>query len=190
MNTTYYRCKRLFSIVSLLTASLLLTACAGQQAAKELAGLEIASMLEYKQTINQSITTENSYYKKSLDTLSKNLSQMSDKVNSVNSLNYQAKYYNQLWRNTPPSQYNVLELIDAVYGDYEKTNKELDAHLKEIDELYFSKTEKLTLQQDNINNSIEALTKLYMGDDLKDQANLVKDYFVNTAKAINEATKK
>lgn len=189
MNTaTYYLCKRLFSIVLLLTTTLLLTACAGQQAAKELTGLEIASLLEYKKTINQSIASEEKYYKKASNFSSNDLSEMEEE-DAINALNYQAKFYNHLWQKTPPSQYNVLEFIDAVYGNYEKTNKELDAHLKEIDELYFAKTEKLNFQQDNINKSIEALTKLYMGDDLKDQADLVKVYMVNTAKAINDAAK-
>lgn len=189
MNTaTYYLCKRLFSIVLLLTTTLLLTACAGQQAAKELTGLEIASLLEYKKTISQSIASEENYYKKASNLSSNYLSEMK-KEDAINALNYQAKFYNHLWQKTPPSRYNVLELIDAVYGNYEKTNKELDTRLKEIDELYFSKTEKLTLQQDNINKSIEALTKLYMGDDLKDQADLVKDYIVNTAKSIGDTAK-
>lgn len=189
MNITHYKCKRQFSIVTLLTMILLLTACAGQQAAKELTGLEIASMLEYKQTINQSISAEENYYKKAANSLSNNLTEMSKDVDGTNALNYQAKFYNQLWRKTSPSKYNVLEFIDAVYVDYEKTEKELNTHLKEIDELYFSKKQKLTLQLDSINKSIEALSKLYMGDNSTDQASLVKDYIINTAKTINDTAK-
>ncbi|MGR9045958.1 MAG: hypothetical protein ACU83N_11720 [Gammaproteobacteria bacterium] len=188
MNKPYYRCKQSVSIIVPLTAILLLTACAGQQAAKELAGLEISTLMEYKKIINQSIAAENNYYRNSLNTLRKNLTKMNSDVSLDIVFDTQAKYYNHLWQKTSPSQYNVLELIDAVYSDYEKTNKELETHLQEIDRLYFSKITKLSLQQDNINKSIAALTKLYMGDDLKDQADLVKDYMVNTAKTVKDTT--
>lgn len=57
-------------IVVLIAHVLLLTACAGQQAAQELAGLEVSTMMEYKSVINNSISVENDYYKKSSDYLS------------------------------------------------------------------------------------------------------------------------
>lgn len=172
----------------ILASSLLLTACAGQQAAQELAGLEISTLIEYKQAINKSIAAENDYYVEALGKVNKRLKSMNEDTGFDNALSYQAIYYDHLWHKSPPSQHDVLSLIDAVYTNYDKTNQELATHLKQLDEKYFSKIENIKLQQNNIDSSIAALSKLYAGDELKAQATLLKYYIANTAETVRKAT--
>ena len=174
--------KSRISILIILANAVLLTACAGQQTAQELAGLEMSTMLEYKQLINKTISEENTYYKTASEQLSNNLKQMKNDVDIENTLVRRAVRYDDLWHKNPPSQHDVLVMIDTAYADLEETEKEFNTHLNQINEQYFSKIEKLAIQQDNINKSIAALSKLYAGDELKDQANLIKDRVLDTAK--------
>lgn len=187
MKTKQYISKKRIFKITLLATTFLLTACAGQQAAQELAGLEISTMMEYKQAIDNTISNEDKYYKDALAILAKNLNEMKKPV-TRSTLAHRALVYDDRWHKSPPSQLDVLTMIDAVYTDYEKTDKDFDSNLKQINEQYFSKIEKLTLEQDNINKSIAALTKLYAGDELKEQAGLLKKYITDTAKSISEAT--
>jgi CRISPR/Cas system CMR-associated protein Cmr5 small subunit len=180
--------KHRVSIIVLIANVLLLTACAGQQAAQELAGLEVSTMMEYKQVINDSVSGEERYYKKVKEHLSNGLKKMKDEGDYENMLNRQAIIYDALWHKNPPSQHDVLTMIDTVYPDYEKIDTALNGHLKQLDEQYFSKVEKLTLQQESINKSIGALTKLYADDELNDQANLIKDRMLDTAKTVRSLT--
>jgi hypothetical protein len=163
--------------------------CAGQQAAQELAGLEMSTMLEYKRLINKSISEENKYYERALKQLSKNLGQMKAKFGARNTLARRAVRYDDLWRKSPPSQHDVLVMIDAVYTDVEEAAKEYDAQLMQINEQYFAKIEKLIIQQDNIEKSIAALSRLYARDEFDEQTNLIKDYLEKALRKLSNKEK-
>ena len=77
-------------------------------------------------------------------------------------------------------------MIDTVYSDFGAAVKEYEDHKIKINEQYFSKIEKLSAQQDNLEKSIAALSKLYARDEFNEQTNLIKDYLVNTLSTIRE----
>lgn len=172
------------SIILIFLNMLLLTACAGQQSAQQLAGLEIATMLDYKQAINKTIAAEGKYYKDAAKQLTENLTKMNNKVVLKETLDRRALRYDHLWHKNPPSQHDVLVMIDTVYSDFGAANNEYENHRIKINEQYFSKIEKLSAQQDNIEKTIAALSKLYARDKFNEQKNLIRDYLVNTLSTV------
>lgn len=180
-----------YGILFLVVLSMLiLTGCAGQQSARQLAGLEMVTMLEYKQAINQSVFQETDYYKKASEQLENNFRKMNQIVVSHDALDRRAMQYSELWHKNIPSEYNILIFIDGVYLDFKKVNKEYEDFVGKIDEQYFSKIEKLNVQHDNLDKSIAALKQLYVGEEFSEQTNLLKDYLVKTIKTIDNLKQK
>jgi hypothetical protein len=165
---------------------LFLSACAGQQSARELAGLEIATMLDYKQAINKTITAENRYYESAKLRLNSNLVEMNSTVVSHNSLAIRAKRYDHLWQNKTPSQYDILGMINTVHSDYSISGNEYTMFSQQINEQYFSKIKKLNTQQENLDKSIAALKKLYAREEFNEQTNLIRDYLINTVGTVRK----
>lgn len=176
---------RRIAILIILCHALLLTACAGQKAAQDLAGLEMSTMLEYKRLINNSISEETKYYKTASEQLKNNLKEMKHEVVSENTLARRAVRYDDLWRKSPPSQHDVLVMIDAVYADFGAAAEEFYARLIQLDEQYLSRLEKLNVQQDNIDKSIAALSKLYARDEFNERTNIIKDYLDMTLRRLS-----
>lgn len=167
----------------LFCAFTLITACAGQQTAKDLSGLEIRAMLDYKHKIRNAITKEEQYYKNATETINNQLSKMYDLSGSEDVLNRRAMYYNDLWfKKGSVSEYDVLLMVDALYFDVVTAEKGIVDHKEKINELYFSKIEKLNMQKDNMEKSLSALNKLYTADILSEQTKLLKDRLVDTLK--------
>ena len=188
VQTRRTRIKILFSI---LMISLFLTACAGQQSARHLAGLEIATMIDYKKEVNNKIAAEERYYQEAFIRLNKNLEKMQIEVISENILNARALRYTHLWEKNFPTEYDKFLLIDTVYTDFVTGNERFEQQKNEIAEQYFSKIEKLNAQLSQLEESIGALKKLYASNKFHEMQ-LMGDYglgIIKILRSMDDTTK-
>ena len=164
----------LFTRLVLLIILFSLTACAGQQAALNMMGVELKQLSEYQQLMDAKRASEAAYYKKTRKNLTTNLKVAQEGLIVVDFVDRKSIVTEAQWENKKRiTELLLLKFIDSISEEYEASQTAFSRYEVAITENYLNAVEKIENQRAKLLLVQNSLNKVHMEKTNKEKAEFI-----------------